>query len=248
MTATAEVKMRETILKTLGMMSAHVIQRSADRSNIFYGVMKATSLDKVADTLVNGLKKHGTNYPKTIVFCRTMENCGRLFKLIQIGMGQDFTEPKGIIQTIPGRRFVEVFISETSEELKAQIIANFIQNSTATRIVTCTEAFGLGLDCKNIRQIIHYGASKSVESYVQEAGRAGRDNEKARAILLPVSSRLITKEMSCYHKQVTCLRLYLFQSCLGSQSMTISPKCRCCSVCAKLCTCGHCIALNNIII
>ena len=145
-------------------------------------------------------------------------------------------------------RFVEVFISETSEELKAQIIANFIQNSTATRIVTCTEAFGLGLDCKNIRQIIHYGASKSVESYVQEAGRAGRDNEKARAILLPVSSRLITKEMSCYHKQVTCLRLYLFQSCLGSQSMTISPKCRCCSVCAKLCTCGHCIALNNIII
>ena len=63
--------MRETILKTLGMMSAHVIQRSADRSNIFYGVMKATSLDKVADTLVNGLRKHGTNYPKTIVFCRT---------------------------------------------------------------------------------------------------------------------------------------------------------------------------------
>ena len=144
-------------------------------------------------------------------------------------------------------RLVEVFVSETSEELKAKIISNFIQSNTATRIVTCTEAFALGLDCRDIRQVVHYGAAKTVESYIQETGRAGRDGEQARAVLLPINSKFLSKQMSCYHKQVTCLRSYLFETCLASQNTTVSPKCRCCTICAKLCTCGNCISLNSII-
>ena len=61
-------------------------------------------------------------------------------------------------------RLVEVFVSETLEELKAKIISNFIQSNTATRIVTCTEAFAFGLDCRDIRQVVHYGAAKTVET------------------------------------------------------------------------------------
>ena len=93
-------------------------------------------------------------------------------------------------------RFVEVFISETSDDLKTSIITNFIHNNTATCVVACTEVFALGLDCKDIRQAIHYRASKTVEGYVQETGRAGRDQEQARAILFPVSSKLTGKAIT----------------------------------------------------
>ena len=113
--------------------------------------------------------------------------------------------------------------------------------------MACTEAFALRLDCKDIRQVIHYGASKTVEGYVQETGRAGRDQEQARAILFPVSSKLTGKAMSLYHKKDTCLRSYIFQTCLGSQYKVASSGCTCCSVCARQCTCDNCVVLNDII-
>ena len=133
-------------------------------------------------------------------------------------------------------RFSEVFISETSEELKKMVIDNFIHNETATRIVACTEAFGLGLDCGNIRQIIHQGPSKTIQNYVQETGRAGRDNRQARAILLPVSSKYTDKAMVAYSKQKgTCSRQYIFTTCLGFSCTDAVTNCRCCVVCAEKC-------------
>jgi ATP-dependent DNA helicase RecQ len=177
-----------------------------------------------------------------------MENCGRLFTNIRDNMGPEFTEPKGIMQTIPCRRFVEIFISATSDELKKKIIRNFIQEDSTTRIVACTEAFALGLDCRNIRQVIHHGVSHSVESYVQEAGRAGRDKKQARAILVASSVSHTSKAMAKYYKeQTTCRRQYIFTTCLGSTCTVTETKCRCCVSCSKTCTCGNCIDLNNII-
>jgi ATP-dependent DNA helicase RecQ len=177
-----------------------------------------------------------------------MENCGRLFTGIRDMMGGAFTEPTGIIQNIPGRRFAEVFISETSKDLKTAIIQNFIQTSTATRVVACTEAFALGLDCKDIRQIIHVGLPNTVESYVQEAGRAGRDGGQARAILVPTTAPHTSQEIRKYHKDLdTCRRKFIYETCLGSSCVVVESKCRCCVSCAKECLCGNCITLNTII-
>jgi superfamily II DNA helicase RecQ len=70
MTATLETRMRDAVKRTLGMRNVHVIIRSANRINIFYGVGKATTLEKLADWLVRGLQNYRVHYPKTIVFCR----------------------------------------------------------------------------------------------------------------------------------------------------------------------------------
>ncbi len=43
------------------------------------------------------------------------------------------------------------------------------------RVLICTVAFGMGVNCKSVRRVVHFGPSKSVELYVQESGRAGRD-------------------------------------------------------------------------
>ena len=58
------------------------------------------------------------------------------------------------------------------------------------RVVIATIAFGMGLDCPNVRRIIHWGPSNDVEAYIQETGRAGRDGESAEALLYTISDHI----------------------------------------------------------
>ena len=66
------------------------------------------------------------------------------------------------------------FVSQNTQKLKEDVITTFMHNSTAARVVICTEAFGMGLDCPVIDQVIHYGIPSTVEDYIQHVGRAGR--------------------------------------------------------------------------
>ena len=50
-------------------------------------------------------------------------------------------------------------------------------------IVICTVAFGMGINCPNVRQVVHWGAPADIESYMQETGRAGRDGQLASAVI-----------------------------------------------------------------
>ncbi|EDO29588.1 predicted protein, partial [Nematostella vectensis] len=52
------------------------------------------------------------------------------------------------------------------------------------RLLIATIAFGMGVDCKGVKRVIHYGPSKSVEAYIQETNRAGRDGSNSVAYLL----------------------------------------------------------------
>jgi superfamily II DNA helicase RecQ len=71
MTATANEKTKAVITNTLQLSPPTVIELSADRENIFYGIVKGTTIEKLASVLAMGLKKYRLDYPKTIVFCRT---------------------------------------------------------------------------------------------------------------------------------------------------------------------------------
>ena len=77
-----------------------------------------------------------------------------------------------------------MFTACTERKVKDQIIQSFSEVSSPLRIVIATSAFGMGIDCPNIRQVIHFGSPEDVESYVQESGRAGKDGKLACALLL----------------------------------------------------------------
>ena len=112
------------------------------------------------------------------------------------------------------------------------------------RIVVATIAFGMGLDCPNVREVIHWGPPDDIDSYVQHTGRAGRDGELSIATLFSTHSdrKYSSKKMTSYYQNtVFCRRQLLFEDFEDSQlKVPSSCMCMCCDVCAIKCTCDHC--------
>ncbi len=84
----------------------------------------------------------------------------------------------------PRNRMVEMFHSGTPDSVKDHVLQSLSSNDGHIRILICTIAFGMGVDCKNISRIIHFGGSNCIESYLQECGRAGRNGTLSTCYLL----------------------------------------------------------------
>ena len=71
--------------------------------------------------------------------------------------------------------------SKTPEPVKDTILESFTKNDSLVRVLFATIAFGMGVNAKGVKTIIHVGPSKNLEAYVQESGRCGRGGEQSRA-------------------------------------------------------------------
>lgn len=183
LTATATAKLRVQVTLTLGMTDELVVSLSPCKANIMYSVMSMTT---VADTflpMVERLRKERISFPRTIIYCRRYEDCAELYQLFRDNLSLDFTEPPGS-PDLPNFRLVDMYnMSCTEDIVKEEIIKAFTHN-TNLRIVAATVAFGMGVDCFGVREVIHLGLPDDIESYVQETGCAGRDSSPALALLL----------------------------------------------------------------
>lgn len=112
-------------------------------------------------------------------FCR--ENVVRLLRVNDAHISI-FTSPVGT-PDLPMFRLVDMYMSLTESEVKDSIVSNFTKDSPL-RVIVATIAFGMGVDCHDVCQVIHYGFPSDVESHVQETGRAGRDGLFAIATLV----------------------------------------------------------------
>lgn len=115
------------------------------------------------------------------------------------------------------------------------------------RLVIATSAFSMGVDCPDIRNIIHFGPSSSVIQYVQESGRGGRNGNSSVALLLCGNpGKNSNRCMKMYSTNSTeCRRDVLFKNFLFYKPGEFSKdKCMCCDICEKLCTCVNCVNHN----
>ena len=162
-----------------------------------------------------------------------------IYLLFRTAMGSEFTEPIGA-PDISRFRLVEMFTSITTQEQKDGIIDRFTKKSDL-RIIVATIAFGMGIDCPDVRQVVHVGLPDDKEAYIQETGRAGRDEQTALATLLVKKGHQVDKTMKEYANNTEVSRRdLLFKDMYEYCHMDMGSKCLCCDICAKTYVCGCC--------
>ena len=136
---------------------------------------------------------------------------------------------------------MDMFTSVTDSDIKETIIERFTQESSL-RVIVSTIAFGMGLDCPDVRQIIHFGIPESKEVYIQEVGRAGRDGLPAVATLLvlPRNPRVNSFMLDYSTNNSMCRRDELFNDTDAYIHEDLGTKCLCCDICSQHCQCGNC--------
>lgn len=153
-----DIIQRELGLRLLQFAGGH------ERTNLHYEVQAADRYGK-NETILDLLRTRWNGCGSIVIYCATRRNTERLAELLQ---GQGYT--------------AEAFHAGLEPSLKKRIQEGFVAGTTP--IICATNAFGMGIDKEDVRLVIHADIPGSLENYLQEAGRAGRDRNAAECVLI----------------------------------------------------------------
>ena len=166
LTASATKEVQDDICIKLAFKNDHNrFKKSFERPNLSYSIFSPSSKQNKLLEIIKNVPGSG------IVYCKTRKRTKEVADLLKMNKISANFYHAGL----PGNE-------------RTTIQENWIKNET--RIIACTNAFGMGIDKSNVRTVVHYDVPDALESYYQEAGRAGRDDKKAYAVMLFHQSEL----------------------------------------------------------
>ena len=135
-------------------------------------------------------------------------------------------------------RIVDMYTRACTADVREKILNAFTVLSGHLRLVIATSSFGMGIDCADIRWIIHWSAPADLETYAQETGRDGVQSE---AILYYSAARYVNDKMRSYGTNMSICRCnLLFKDFLFHCDIVREPLCKCCDICMLICRCENC--------
>jgi ATP-dependent DNA helicase RecQ len=169
LTATATARVKEDIITQLGLEKPHLFTKSFARKNIAYMVFEVEDkLHRISQIL-------NKNPQSSIIYVRNRKSCIEISAQLQ-ALGFKATYYHGGLSSKEKDKNMQVWMQDQ------------------VQVIVATNAFGMGIDKATVKTVIHIQLPENIENYYQEAGRAGRNDEKAFAVLLHSPSDRIQAE------------------------------------------------------
>ena len=201
-------------------------------------------LDEILMEISQGLITQKLGYPTTIMYCE-LEVMGYVYRYLETAL----QENQYVGYNCPENRLFAMYHQAYTDKMKTLVISELGKGENSKiRFVAATVALGMGLDAPAIRKIIHFKNPTSIEKYLQETGRAGRDGKYAEAVLYYNATDLRANRPGQQAAMVKfcrmtdgCLRQELMQY-LGFSAPADRLLCKCCLFCKESCQCKDCVA------